>query len=82
MAFLVVFKNIFQRARPWWNSLSANAYGIYLVHYIFVIWCQYLLLGMDLPALAKFLISFVLSAAASWTVTAAVRLVPGIKKVL
>jgi hypothetical protein len=82
MAFLVASKKIFQRARPWWNGLSGNAYGIYLVHYIFVIGCQYLLLGVDLPALVKFLITFFLSAAASWAATAAVRRIPGIKRVL
>jgi hypothetical protein len=27
------------------DSLSESAYGMYLVHYVFVVWLQYLLLG-------------------------------------
>ncbi len=34
-------------------SLSANAYSLYLVHYIFVIWLQYALLGFALLAVVK-----------------------------
>ena len=30
--------------RRWLDSLSANAYGMYLVHYPFVVWMQYALL--------------------------------------
>ena len=35
------------------DSLSANAYGIYLIHYVFVTWLQYALLGVALFAIAK-----------------------------
>ena len=41
-----------QRAR-WADSLSANAYGIYLLHYLFVIWIQYAALPWAWPAVAK-----------------------------
>ncbi len=33
--------------------LSANAYGIYLVHYAFIVWLQYALLALPLLAVAK-----------------------------
>ena len=40
--------------RPWaLDSLSANAYSIYLLHYVFVVWLQYALLDSQLFALAK-----------------------------
>jgi glucans biosynthesis protein C len=35
------------------DSLSANAYAMYLVHYVFVVWLQYVLLGSNLFAIAK-----------------------------
>jgi membrane-bound acyltransferase YfiQ involved in biofilm formation len=35
------------------DSLSANAYAVYLVHYVFVVWLQYALLPADLPAILK-----------------------------
>jgi glucans biosynthesis protein C len=55
------------------DSLSANAYAIYLVHYVFVVWLQYALLPADLPAVFKALLvlagTFVLSWPASIVVT-------------
>ncbi|HEX3939791.1 MAG TPA: acyltransferase [Xanthobacteraceae bacterium] len=33
--------------------LSANAYGLYLVHYVFIVWLQYALLALPLFAVAK-----------------------------
>ena len=40
-----VFLRFATASWPVFNSLSDHAYGIYLVHYVFVIWLQYLLLG-------------------------------------
>ena len=67
--FLILFKNLFHRINSLWELLSANAYGIYLVHYIFVLWCQYYLLDFSLPAVVKFLITFIFAVTASWFVT-------------
>jgi glucan biosynthesis protein C len=66
LAFLTLFKRFFSYTNHIWESLSANAYGIYLIHYIFVLWCQYLLLNTDLHAFAKFLITFLASVSLSW----------------
>ena len=30
------------------DSLKANAYGMYLIHYVFVVWLQYALLPAEL----------------------------------
>jgi hypothetical protein len=44
----------FLRQRAWsLDALSANAYGMYLVHYAFAIWLQYALLGLPLFAVVK-----------------------------
>jgi peptidoglycan/LPS O-acetylase OafA/YrhL len=59
--------------RPMLESLSENAYGIYLVHYAFVIWLQYLLLGIALFAIAKAAIVFTGSLLLSWMSAAAAR---------
>ena len=61
------------RTNGWWQSLSVNAYGIYLVHYIFVLWCQYFLLELPWPAWPKFLVTFVVSCCMSWGLTVIVR---------
>src|SRR6185503_21126695 len=35
------------------DSLSPNAYGIYLVHYIFIVWLQFAMLSVALFAAGK-----------------------------
>jgi peptidoglycan/LPS O-acetylase OafA/YrhL len=52
---LFVMAVVVRFARPWrWaDSLSANAYGIYLVHYAFVLWIQYVALRWTMPAFVK-----------------------------
>src|SRR5437588_321501 len=35
------------------GGLAANAYGIYLVHYVFVVWLQFALLALPLFAVVK-----------------------------
>ena len=48
-----------------------NAYGIYLVHYLFVVWLQYLLIGIVLFAVAKAVIVFTGALLLSWGVVTA-----------
>ncbi|HQL00312.1 MAG TPA: acyltransferase [Smithellaceae bacterium] len=66
----------FHQARPAADSLSASAYGIYIFHYVFVIWIQYALLSQPLPPMVKFLIVFAGALSASWLVTALLRRTP------
>ena len=48
------------------DSLSTNAYSLYLVHYDFVVWLQYALLGTALFALIKGVIVFCGTLILSW----------------
>jgi len=48
------------------GRLSQNAYGIYLVHYVPVIWLQYLLLGADLLPFIKAAIVLCGAVGLSW----------------
>ncbi len=82
MAFLALFRRLFSHASKAWDSLSANAYGIYLVHYIFVTWSQFLLLPAALPAVTKFVLTFLISLTLSWALTALVRKIPIVRKYL
>jgi len=75
-ALLGIFLRVTRRHRPMIDSLSDHAYGIYFVHYFFVIWLQYLLLSAPLFAIAKGAIVFVGSLALSWATTAAVCRIP------
>lgn len=73
IAFLTLFRHLFTRPHRIWSSLSANAYGIYLVHYGFVTWLQFLLLPVQLPAVIKFALTFIGSLLFSWLLTALLR---------
>jgi len=52
------------------DSLSTHAYNIYLVHYVPVVWLQYVLLGSSLNALGKGAMIFVVALALSWALSA------------
>jgi glucans biosynthesis protein C len=58
------------------DSLSENAYGMYLVHYMFVVWLQFALLGVAMPAILKAAIVFTGTLLMSWATTAALRSIP------
>ncbi|MGC2404549.1 MAG: acyltransferase [Acidobacteriaceae bacterium] len=62
-------------ARPWrWaDNLSANAYGIYLLHYLFVIWIQYAALHWTAPAIAKGAAVLVAATGLSWMAAGLLR---------
>lgn len=49
------------------DSLASNAYRIYLLHYVFVVWLQYALLTTSLDAIGKAAIVFACALALSWT---------------
>jgi hypothetical protein len=61
---------LFLRCATWRSpvvdSLSKHAYTIYLVHYVFVIWLQYALLGAAIPAIVKGLTVFAGALFLSW----------------
>ena len=64
------------------DELSKNAYAIFLFHYLFVVWLQYALLGLMLPAIAKATIVF--AAALLLSLAAAVasqRMLENVRKV-
>ncbi len=73
IAFITTFRKLANKEYFLWNSLSENAYLIYLIHYIFVVWCQFLLLKFDIPAFIKFSLTFVFSLSLSWLTSIQLR---------
>jgi len=53
------------------DSLSRNAYGMFLIHYVFVVWLQYALLNAPLFAVAKAAIVFSVTLVLSWAISEA-----------
>jgi surface polysaccharide O-acyltransferase-like enzyme len=56
---------------PFITSLSASAFGIYLLHYPAVTWLQFGLLNQPLSAPLKATLVFLGALALSWALTAA-----------
>ena len=68
LGFAAVFLRFGYARSTLTDSLSDNAYAIYLVHYVFVVWLQYALLGAALPAVAKGMLVFAGALLLSWGV--------------
>jgi glucan biosynthesis protein C len=58
------------------NNLAGKSFGMYLFHYVFVVWLQYALLGVALFAIGKAAIVFGGTLLLAWATTAAMRFVP------
>jgi peptidoglycan/LPS O-acetylase OafA/YrhL len=71
-----------RRRGPVLESLKNNAYGMYLVHYSFVVWLQYALLGLAWPAVAKAALVFAGAVAASWSLSAMLCRVPVVRQAI
>ena len=82
IAFIPTFRKLVQSSFFWWDSLTANAYLIYLTHYAFLTWMQFLLLPFDVPAFVKFLITFLFSLALSWGLSILLRKISIVNKYL
>jgi glucans biosynthesis protein C len=80
--FLALFRGVVRTRRPWMDSLARSAYTIYLVHYVFVLWAQFILLDQPAPAGIKFAATFALALLFSWMTAQALLWIPGARRVL
>ncbi|MHA4738789.1 acyltransferase family protein [Dyadobacter sp. MSC1_007] len=80
IAFMTAFRALTKKENAVLDSLSEHAYLIYLMHYPFVIWAQYLLLDVPLAAFSKFLLTFLIALAGSWAVSIPLKKIGLIKK--
>jgi glucan biosynthesis protein C len=76
-ATLAFFQRFVALRRQIFWSISENAYGIYLFHYVFVIWTQYSLLQIPAPAVLKGAIVLSVTLVLSWTAAGTVTSIPG-----
>jgi len=64
------------------DSLKENAYGMYLIHYLFIVWLQFAMLATALPAILKAAVVFGGTLALSWAATAALRQVSAVAQII
>jgi peptidoglycan/LPS O-acetylase OafA/YrhL len=75
LAVIALFQR-FARPSAIFDSLSANSFGIYVVHQFFVFWAQYLMIDWDLPGIIKVVLVVAVAVPLSWLSTALLRRVP------
>jgi surface polysaccharide O-acyltransferase-like enzyme len=64
------------------DALRPSAYGIFLVHYIFIIWLQYYVYDFSLPAFVKFAIVFAGTLSLSWGLVVMLRKIPLVARMI
>lgn len=81
-AALAVALRFVRRTGPIGESLQANAYGMYLTHYVFTSWLAWLLLPQAWGGLAKGLAVFGGAVALSWLAAMLLRRTPLLGRIL
>ncbi|AAK24179.1 acyltransferase family protein [Caulobacter vibrioides] len=81
-AALATFLRFVKKTGPVAASLQANAYGMYLTHYVFTTWLAWLLLPQAWGGLAKGAAVFVGATLLSWILTMALRRLPLLGRIL
>jgi surface polysaccharide O-acyltransferase-like enzyme len=64
------------------DAMQPSAYGIYLVHFIPLLWLQYLILEPAWSPFVKFAIVFAGTLSASWAATVLLRKIPAVARMI
>jgi hypothetical protein len=73
----------FARSSLWLlDTMRPSAYGIYLLHFIFLIWVQYIVFDPAFPAFVKFAIVFTGTLSMSWALTVLLRKIPVVARTI
>jgi hypothetical protein len=81
-AVLAVALRFISRRLPSLAGLRDCAYGMYLAHYPFVVWLQFALLGIALPAVVKGAVVFGGTLFLSWSTVAGLRRLPSVGQII
>ena len=81
-AVLAIVLRFAARRLPLLAGLRNSAYGMYLVHYLFVVWLQFAMLGATLPAVIKAAAVFGGTLLLSWGTVAALRRLPSVAQII
>lgn len=81
-AWLATVGKFAARKSRFLSSLTEQSFGIFIFHFITIVWLQYLLYSVNLGASQKFYIVFTLALFLSWFITLILRKVPLIRNFL
>lgn len=83
-AVIVLFRSRFERTSAALSSASANAFAVYVIHPVVLVWLAVALSPLVAPLshLARFAVLLVLGTAVCWLLAGLVRRLPGARRVL
>ena len=64
------------------DAMQPSAYGIYLLHYVFIIWLQYVVYDPAFPAAVKVAVVFIGTLSGSWVLTVSLRKIPFVARMI
>jgi hypothetical protein len=82
LAVIAIALRFVRGPTPVLDSLRDNAYGMYVVHYAFVTWLQFVLLRAAWPGAVKGVVVFAAATALSWATVAALRRIPAVARII
>src|SRR6202048_3198443 len=84
MAFTVsaIFLRFAESGRRLLDALRPSAYGVFLLHYIFILWLQYTVYDFSFPAAVKFAIVLSGTLSMSWGLTVMLRKIPAVARMI
>ncbi|MGO1974763.1 MAG: acyltransferase family protein [Propionibacteriaceae bacterium] len=80
--WLVVFRRLFDHTGRLAAFLSANAFAVYVIHPVVLVWVAVLLSGLSTVAIAKFAALLIISVPACWLLAALLRKIPAVGRVM
>jgi surface polysaccharide O-acyltransferase-like enzyme len=64
------------------DAIQPSAYGIFLIHYIFIIWLQYAVYEPAWSPFVKFAIVFAGTLAGAWVTVILLRKIPFVRRMI
>ena len=81
-AEISIFARFAQTPLKFLDAMRPQAYGIFLVHYVFIIYLQYAIYDPPLPAFVKFAIVFVGTLSLAWATTWLLKKIPVVARMI
>ena len=81
-AVLALFTGLLNHEGPVWRFFARQSYATYLTHVVVITFLAYGLSGLHWPALVKFVLLAVIAVPASFGLGYAIRLIPGVKRII
>lgn len=82
LIWLVAFRRLFNRTSRLADFLSANAFAVYVIHPVVLVWVAVLLAGLSAIALGKFAVLLIISVPVCWLLAALLRKIPAVGRVM